>query len=69
MCEDEEFNSMSCNSKLTKVVEKIKVKNKSIKEMTKDEVLEYTAKHNIEADYSMTKAKLKQIIKHHKGDI
>jgi hypothetical protein len=38
-------------------------KNKSFDEMTKDELLDYTAINNIEADYSMTKKEIKQKIK------
>jgi len=32
-------------------------------EMNKDKLLDYTAVHNIEADYNMSKRKLKKLIK------
>ena len=35
------------------------------KDATKDELLDYTARHNIEADYTMTVAELKAVIKEH----
>jgi len=44
------------------VIEKDLVK-KNIDEMNKDELLDYTAVHNIEADYNMSKRKLKKLIK------
>jgi len=34
-----------------------------ISKMTKDELLDYTAIHGIDTDYSMTKSEIKQIIK------
>jgi len=40
-------------------------KEKDIEQMNKDELLDYTAKNNIEADYSMTK---KELIKTIKGE-
>lgn len=65
--ENEEFNNMPFNSKL-KLIKEDKEKSQDLKDMSKDELLDYTAVKGIEADYKMTKKELIKIIQEKDGD-